>query len=435
MNEKKEFYENMENMENMERTEKKEKKSWKKSLRFIAGSAVFGMALGFGVFAGMREGNHTVPEKVAAAQNSVENSTENVAQAQQLSSIGRTNLSGASSTVIDVSDIVEAALPSVVAVNCVTYVQGSNMGFYGFYSYGMGSSQVREQNSCGTGILIGESNENLMVLTNNHVIEDTDKVSVVFSDGAEVEGSVLGSDPDADIAIVLIPLSNISSETRSVIRIAALGDSDQVKVGSAAVAIGNALGYGQSVTTGVISAVNREVKLTDKTMTLIQTDAAINEGNSGGPLLNASGEVIGINTVKYAASGVEGMGYAIPITDAKPIMEDIINGRTSAAQKQGGVIFGIYGITVTEQLQRLYQMPSGVYIYDVVANSPAQKYHVQAGHVITSIDGRSVASMEDLTAILQEHQAGDTITVTMAVPGRGQYTEETVQVVLAERED
>ncbi len=291
-----------------------------------------------------------------------------------------------------------------------------------------------EQDSCGTGIIIGESDENLMILTNNHVIENTNKVSVVFSDGMEVEGSVLGSDVDADIAIVLIPIANIPEQTRSVIKIAALGDSEGVRVGSAAIAIGNALGYGQSVTTGVISAVNREVKLTDKTMTLIQTDAAINNGNSGGPLLNSNGEVIGINTVKYAASGVEGMGYAIPITNAKPIIESIINGNNTT-QNQDGVLFGIYGEDVTEQLQRMFQMPAGVYVSGVVENSPAEKYQIQAGSIITAVDGRAITGMEDLTAILAEHQAGDTITVTMVVPGREQATEQTVQVVLAARGD
>ena len=239
---------------------------------------------------------------------------------------------------------------------------------------------------------------------------------------------------DADIAIVLIPIANIPEQTRSVIKIAALGDSEGVRVGSAAIAIGNALGYGQSVTTGVISAVNREVKLTDKTMTLIQTDAAINNGNSGGPLLNSNGEVIGINTVKYAASGVEGMGYAIPITNAKPIIESIINGNNTT-QNQDGVLFGIYGEDVTEQLQRMFQMPAGVYVSGVVENSPAEKYQIQAGSIITAVDGRAITGMEDLTAILAEHQAGDTITVTMVVPGREQATEQTVQVVLAARGD
>lgn len=433
--------ENRQENEIFETEDRKSKKGWRKTLRFAAGSAVFGLVLGFGALTWSREGTWAKEgaERAFVTESAVERELEaeslDLAEADLLASIGKTDLSRATSTVIDVSDIVEAALPSVVAVNCVTYVQGNNMFMYGFYNYG--NDAVQEQNSCGTGIIIGESNENLMVLTNNHVIENTDKVSIVFSDGAEVGGTVLGSDADADVAIVLVPLADISEQTRAAIRIASLGDSDNVKVGSAAIAIGNALGYGQSVTTGVISAVNREVNLTDKTMTLIQTDAAINQGNSGGPLLNASGEVIGINTVKYAASGVEGMCYAIPISNAKPIIENIVNG---TEEKENGeelqeARLGIYGMDVVEQMKRLYQMPAGIYVYDVVENSPAQKYNVQAGTVIVAIDGKSVEGMEDLTAALEEHRPGDTMSVTMAVPGRGQYTEETVQVVLDARED
>ncbi len=414
----------------------KNMKNWKKSMRFAAASAACGMVLGFGVLTYTHEGIiKDYPSVETTASGSRIEDSQQTAEADALAAIGSTNLNGASSNVIDVSDIVEAALPSVVAVNCVTYTQGNiGMNMFGFNSYG-NNTVVKEEDSCGTGIIIGESDDNLMILTNNHVIEDADKVSVVFSDETEAEGSVLGSDADADLAVVLIPLSSISEETRSVIRTAVLGDSDNVRVGEAAIAIGNALGYGQSVTTGVISAVNRDVQLTDKTMTLIQTDAAINGGNSGGPLLNASGEVIGINTVKYAADGVEGMGYAIPISNAKPIIENIINGSENGQPEQKEVLFGIYGIDVTEQYQRMYQMPAGVYVYNIVENSPAQQYNIQAGSIITAMDGNTVASMEDLTRILSEHQAGDTVTVTVMIPGRGQYTEESVQVVLAARED
>lgn len=414
----------------------KNKKNWKNNLRFAVASAAFGMVFGFGVLAYSKEGIQKPVETVEARTQVIIDEKEQEEKNQQeinveaMASISQTDLSRAKGNVIDVSNIVEAAMPSVVAVNCVTYVQGSNL-YYGFYSYG--NSTVREQNSCGTGIIIGESDENLMILTNNHVIEDTNKVSIVFADGAEVEGSVLGSDADADIAIVLVPLANISSDTRSAIKIAVLGESDEVRVGEAAIAIGNALGYGQSVTTGVISAVSRDVKLTDKTMTLIQTDAAINGGNSGGPLLNDAGEVIGINTVKYAASGVEGMGYAIPITNAKPIIQSIIDGSSKSGQEKGEAMFGIYGFDVAEQHQRMYQMPAGVFVYGVLENSPAQKYNINPGSIITAIDGKAIGNMEALTATLQEHQPGDTINVTIMVPKNSQYVEETIQVVLAAR--
>lgn len=413
----------------------KNKKNWKDSLRFAVSSAAFGMVFGFGVLTYTHEVAQTdymADGTTVTETEVVEETNTEILTAGALSAIGSTNLSGATGSVIDVSDLVEAALPSVVAVNCITYAQNSGMVF----SYGMspyGGNTVQEEDSCGTGILIGESDENLMILTNNHVIEDADVVSVVFVDGTEVEGSVLGADADADIAVILISLADIPTATRSEIRTAVLGDSDAVKVGEAAIAIGNALGYGQSVTTGVISAINREVNLTDKTMTLIQTDAAINGGNSGGPLLNAEGEVIGINTVKYAASGVEGMGYAIPITSAKPIIESIING--SSQQEQEGVLFGIYGLDITEQYQKMYQMPEGVYVYSTVEDSPAQKYNIQSGMIITAIDGQAVTCMEDLSAILEIYVPGDAVTVTVMVPGRGQYTEEMLQVILAARQE
>lgn len=404
-------------------------RNWKKTLKFTLASAAFGIAAGVGAFAFSNE-MAAKPEAAAAV-------TGTAAVADAMASIGVTNLNGASGNVIDVSNIVDAALPSVVAVNCITYSrQGNGMNLFGMGMYGNGDSgRVVEEASCGTGIIIGESGESLMILTNNHVIEDADKVSVAFMDETAAEGTVLGSDADADLAVILIPLASMTEQTKSSIRVAALGDSDEVKVGEAAIAIGNALGYGQSVTTGVISALNREINLTDKTMTLLQTDAAINGGNSGGPLLNAKGEVIGINTVKYAASGVEGMGYAIPITSAKPIIEAIINSSEEEEQSQGGVLLGIYGIDVTEQYQRVYQMPAGIYVYQVVEGSPAQIYQIPTGSIITGIDENRVESMEQLSALLKSYQPGDTVTVSYLTAAGTGYKENQIQAVLAEKQE
>lgn len=400
-------------------------KDWKKALKFTVTSAAFGMVAGFGAMTFSQE---VLGNPAAGEEAYVTGAESQAAVADTMSSIGVTNLNGTTGSVIDVSNIVDEALPSVVAVNCITYTQQNSM--FGMY-YNGSSGNVIEQASCGTGIIIGESEDSLLVLTNNHVIEDADKVSVTFADETEVEGTVLGSDADADIAVIVIPMNSISETTRAVIKTAVLGDSDEVRVGEAAIAIGNALGYGQSVTTGVISALNREVNLTDKTMTLLQTDAAINGGNSGGPLLNAKGEVIGINTVKYAASGVEGMGYAIPISSAKPIIESIISGSTSQEQKSAGVLFGIYGIDVTEQYQRMYQMPAGIYVYQVVEGSPAETYQVPAGSIITAVDGKSVQSMEELSALLETYEPGDVITVSYMTAARGEHLQNSVQVVLA----
>lgn len=427
------MYQDEKYMENMEETiieVKPNKKNKIKGLgRFMATAAMLGLVVGFGYLTFQYEGN--LPEAGNSEIQKVETVNGNGMDADALSTVNSTNLNGITSNVIDVSNIVEAALPSVVAVNCVTYKEVGNGFMFPFYPYQNSGSVTREESSCGTGIIIGKSDEELLILTNNHVVEGADRVSAVFVDDNEVEGKVLGSDADADLAVISVKLSDMSPETTDAIRIAAMGDSDTVKVGEAAIAIGNALGYGQSVTTGVISALNRDVNLVDKTMTLLQTDAAINGGNSGGPLLNARGEVIGINTVKYASTGVEGMGYAIPITNAKPIIEEIINGsRNEGAEEAQSAYLGIYGLDVTEQHQTMYGMPAGVYVYQVEEGSPAQKYNLSAGSIITAIDGSQITNMEELSEKLEGYQPGSSITVTLKVPARGQYMEASLTIVL-----
>lgn len=334
---------------------------------------------------------------------------------------------------LDVSDMVETAIKSVVAVNCVKY-QTYNNGYYGFMYGQQGTVEVP---SCGTGIVISRHEEDLIILTNNHVVEGSDKVSVVFVNDKEIEARVLGTAPDSDIALVAVKLSDIDTETMQAIEIAPMGDSDTVRVGSAAIAIGNALGYGQSVTTGVISALNRTVNLVDMTLELIQTDAAINEGNSGGPLLDSDGEVIGINSVKYADTGVEGMGYAIPINTARPIIEEILNPTEKdepddSVEKK--VYLGIYAIDVTFQYQFMYGMPAGVYVTQVNEDSPAAKAGIEAGDIITSVDGTPVTSMEELSSLLDGYNEGDTITLGLKVIKRNSYRDDSVSVVLGSTE-
>lgn len=329
---------------------------------------------------------------------------------------------------LDVSDMVETAIKSVVAVNCVEY-QTYNNGYYGFMYGQHGTVEVP---SCGTGIIISRRDGDLIILTNNHVVEDADKVSIVFVNEKEIEARVLGTAPDSDIALVAVKLSDIDDETMQAIEIAPMGDSDAVKVGSPAIAIGNALGYGQSVTTGVISALNRTVNLVDMSLELIQTDAPINSGNSGGPLLNADGEVIGINSVKYADTGVEGMGYAIPINTAKPIIEEILNPTevTEPKEQEKKVYLGIYAIDVTFQYQFMYGMPAGVYVTQVAENSPAAQAGIEAGDIITSIDGTAITSMAELSELLAKYNEGDTVTLGLKVIKRNSYRDDSIRVVL-----
>ena len=334
---------------------------------------------------------------------------------------------------VDVSDAVENAVKFVVAVNCIEYVE-SNNGYFGYY-FGQQQSGSKTSESCGTGIIISRQEDRLLVLTNNHVVENADVLSVVFVDGKEVKAEVLGTEPDSDIALVAVPLENIEEETLQAIAIAVMGDSDTVKVGNAAIAIGNALGYGQSVTTGVISAIDREVEMVDMTLELIQTDAAINAGNSGGPLINAAGEVIGINSLKYSSTGVEGMCYAIPINTAKPIIEDILNNPEGTEEVEEKPYLGIYGFDITFQYQFMYGMPAGIYISSVEAGSPAEAAGLEQGDIITSFNGTAVASMAELTELIIECKPGDDVELGVKVLKRNTYHDTTITVTLGNSKD
>ncbi len=332
---------------------------------------------------------------------------------------------------LDVSDVVENAVKFVVAVNCIQYIEYNN-GYFGYY---FGQPGTKTSESCGTGIIISRQEDRLLILTNNHVVEDADVLSVVFVDGKEVKAEVLGTAPDSDIALVSVPLENIEEETLQAIAIAVMGDSDTVQVGNAAIAIGNALGYGQSVTTGVISAVDREVEMVDMTLELIQTDAAINAGNSGGPLINSAGEVIGINSLKYSSTGVEGMCYAIPINTAKPIIEDILNNPAGTEEIEEKPYLGIYGFDITFQYQFMYGMPAGIYISSVEEDSPAEAAGLEQGDIITSFNGTAVASMEELTKLIADCKPGDNVELGVKVVKRNTYHDTTITVTLGNSKD
>lgn len=338
-----------------------------------------------------------------------------------------------------VTDIVEECMPSLVAITNVSIREVQNYWGFGWYS----QPQEQEEISTGTGIIIGQNDSELLIVTNNHVISGATTLTVLFSvdegneDANAVEAQIKGTDATTDVGVIAVPLDEIPDATMSQIKAASIGDSSQLKVGDQVVAIGNALGYGQSVTTGIVSALDREVTLQNDDGTtinnrLIQTDAAINPGNSGGALLNMQGEVIGINEAKLSSSYVEGMGYAIPISDVESIIGDLKSLETRSEVDAEDM--GYLGVTcqdVTQEVSEMYDMPAGVYLKSVVPNCAAANAGLQKGDILTRFAGVSISSYDALRERLQYYEAGETVEVTVQSPGDGGYTEKTVTLTLS----
>ena len=357
-------------------------------------------------------------DQVITDSSEVEKALENAGQTT-------TTTSGDSvSTVYDVSAVAEAAMPSLVSI--------TNMGEQEIQSFFGTYTQPSE--SSGTGIIIGKNDDELLIATNNHVVEGSEQLNVCFIDNEVASALVKGTDPSNDLAVIAVSLSDIPEETLNKISIAQLGDSDSLKIGEPVIAIGNALGYGQSVTTGVISALDREVTIENMTSSLIQTDAAINPGNSGGALLNMQGQVIGINSAKLASSQVEGMGYAIPISTAEPIIDDLMNRktRTTVDEDKRGYL-GISGVDVTSDISKQMGIPTGAYVAAVVDGSAADKAGLKKGDVITKFDGSGVSSMTSLKELMSYYEAGETVDITFKRADNGEYTEQTVQITLSDQ--
>ena len=349
---------------------------------------------------------------------------------------------------LDVSDITTSAMPSIVAIKNKS-VQEVQDYFSQFGFRGQGQAQTQETESQGSGIIIGKNDTELLMVTNNHVVEGADTLSVCFIDNKVYEANVKGTDAENDLAVIAVPLDSISDDTMSQIAVASIGDSDSLKVGEQVVAIGNALGYGQSVTIGIVSAVNRALSNNSSdtqdsnsssddssSATYIQTDAAINPGNSGGALLNMNGEVIGINSAKLASTEVEGMGYAIPISRVSDIIDNLMNQTTRTkvdSDKQGTI--GIKGINVTSDVQEKYNLPEGIYVSEVTSGSAAEKAGITSGSVTTKFDGKSVTDIESLQDLLQYYKAGETVELTLQVPDSDSYKEKTVSISLGSKSD
>ena len=388
----------------------KPKKGYTKKVALVVGAAVLFGAVG-GVT--MQGTSYLTGKLLGKNTKSTVSTTKTVSNAK---------LTTSTSTVTsDVSDIVENTLPSIVSITNMSVQEVQN--FFG------GTSQ-QESESAGSGIIISQNDSELLVVTNNHVVEGSDTLTVTFNDGNSVEAQIKGTDSARDLAVVAVPLDKISDDTMNAIKVATLGDSDSLKVGEPAIAIGNALGYGQSVTTGIVSATGRTIDGFDGEY--IQTDAAINPGNSGGALLNANGEVIGINSAKINSSAVEGMGFAIPISDASDVIQNLMNKetRSKVSDEERGYL-GIKGYDVSEEGAQMYNMPTGVYVKEVMSGGGAEKAGLTKGSIITGFEGSSISGMSSLQEQLQYYKAGEEVTLTVQIPDKnGEYTEKEIKVTL-----
>lgn len=388
----------------------KPKKGYMKKVALVVGAAVLFGAVG-GVT--MQGTSYLTGKLLGKNTKSTVGTTKTVSNAK---------LTTSTSTVTsDVSDIVENTLPSIVSITNMSVQEVQN--FFG------GISQ-QESESAGSGIIISQNDSELLVVTNNHVVEGSDTLTVTFNDGNSVEAQIKGTDSARDLAVVAVPLDKISDDTMNAIKVATLGDSDSLKVGEPAIAIGNALGYGQSVTTGIVSATGRTIDGFDGEY--IQTDAAINPGNSGGALLNANGEVIGINSAKINSSAVEGMGFAIPISDASDVIQNLMNKetRSKVSDEERGYL-GIKGYDVSEEGAQMYNMPTGVYVKEVMSGGGAEKAGLTKGSIITGFEGSSISGMSSLQEQLQYYKAGEEVTLTVQISDKnGEYTEKDIKVTL-----
>lgn len=348
---------------------------------------------------------------------------------------------------LDVSEIASESLPSIVSITTKSVQEVQNyFGMYGMYGYAP-QQQEQEVEGSGSGIIVGKNDDELLIATNYHVVEGADTLSVAFTDGNAVEASVKGFDEERDLAVVSVSLDDVEDDTMDAISIAKIGSSDDLKVGEQVIAIGNALGYGQSVTTGIVSAKNRRMDSDNNTVTdgsddssdgvnLIQTDAAINPGNSGGALLNMEGEVVGINSAKLASTEVEGMGYAIAISDVTDILQNLMNetSRDKLDDSEHGVL-GIKGSSVSSEAVQMYGIPAGVFVKEVTEGGAADKAGLKANSVITEFNGKTVSSIDQLIEYLSYYEPDEEVELTVQVPHGTSYKEETVKVTLDENTD
>lgn len=398
---------------NYEQNQEQKRKEKKKMPKFIK---VISLALVFGIVASV----------AFQATNLVADRFLGTTESREVKSVDNTKISQSTGETAksDIASIAEEVMPSVVSITNLSVQQVQSF---------FGGIQEQESKSVGSGIIISQNDSELLIITNNHVVEGNETLTVSFVDEESVEAQVKGTDATKDLAVIAVQTKEIKDTTMDQIKVASLGNSDQLQVGESVIAIGNALGYGQSVTSGIVSATGRELDGIDEK--LIQTDAAINPGNSGGALLNANGEVIGINTAKVATDTVEGMGYAIPISSVSDIIENLMNQetKTRVSEAEQGQL-GIQGVDVTADSSEMYNMPTGVYVSEVIAGGGAKKAGITKGSVITGINGTSIDGMQALKEQLQYYRAGETVKITVATPEKnGEYAKRDVEVTLGKK--
>ncbi|MCR5267278.1 MAG: trypsin-like peptidase domain-containing protein [Lachnospiraceae bacterium] len=365
-------------------------------------------------------------DEAGDAAKSEDNEQKEPAQINKSQGVYSEQVSQADGTVNSVSAVAKEAMPSIVAITNKSLQEVQMM-----FSF---ETRLFESESEGSGIIVSQNDDELLILTNNHVVDGAQTLTVQFFDDEAYEAQVKGTDPSMDVAVIAVPLSDLKSSTKDAIKIALIGDSDKLEIGEQVVAIGNALGYGQSVTTGIISALNRDIDMSNLDNSLIQTDAAINPGNSGGALLNMRGEVIGINSAKLSDMTVEGMCYAIPISKALPVAEQLMNreNRDKVEEDEMGYM-GIKGVLVTEDQAELYSMPEGIYLQEIVEDSPAEEAGLQVGDIIEKFDGLRISTYAELQKQMQYYRAGETVELEIYRLRDGRYEEQTISITLGKR--
>ena len=376
-----------------------------KWLRLVCMAVVFGIIAG-GVMVGMNYlGGRMASEEESIPQTSTVKVTAQAEDSDAVVAVAR------------------EAMPSVVTISTMSVEEMRS--FFG------GTQEIQVQGA-GTGVIVNKNESELLIATNNHVVEDSTSLKVAFIDSEVVDAAIKGTDAETDLAVIAVPLEQIKDDTKSKIKVARLGNSDELKVGQGVIAIGNALGYGQSVTVGYVSALNREVRVSStSTRELLQTDAAINPGNSGGALLNMKGEVIGINAAKYSSTEVEGIGYAIPISKAEDIMNQLMNRKTmNPVEEAKRGYLGIQGTSVDEESAAAFGMPRGVYVYKILEEGAAAQSDLREKDIITKVDGQSVRNMTDLQELLACYEMGEQIDLTVQTQKDGEYQERTVTITL-----